>query len=261
MKALTTFVSAAVVAVTISAASMPAHAAVFAQFQPLTNAADYKWVRNGAGGSFFTITSNSDTSAQAVNIAFQYLAPAYAAGITPTPFAALSATLNVHATAANVAANVATEGDAGTWTQPGLVGGFEILYTGPDQTLNGFHLVAGENLLSGTFSNAWIQGAGGSGSTNVTIGNGGSASYTSDIVGFANVIAGSQEFAFNLLSTTPSFGAAAGQGLTSFRSNGGGNFAANGIPEPATWALMIMGFGGVGALLRSNRRRQVTATA
>lgn len=29
------------------------------------------------------------------------------------------------------------------------------------------------------------------------------------------------------------------------------------VPEPATWGLMIMGFGGVGALLR-NRRRQVT---
>jgi hypothetical protein len=259
MKTLTTFVSAAAVAVAISAASMPAHAAVFAQFQPMTNSNDYKWVRNGAGGSFFTINSSSDTSAQAVAIAFQFLAPAYAAGITPTPFTALSATLNVHGTSANVAANAATEGDAATWTQPGLTGGFEILYTGPDQTLNGFHLVAGENLLSGTFTNAWIQGAGGSGSTNVTIGNGGSASYTSDIVGFANTIPGSQEFAFNLLGTTSPFHASAGKGLDSFRANGGGNFSADGVPEPASWALMILGFGGVGAMVR--RRRTSAALA
>jgi len=33
-----------------------------------------------------------------------------------------------------------------------------------------------------------------------------------------------------------------------------------GVPEPATWALMIVGFGGVGASLRA-RRRTVAATA
>lgn len=28
------------------------------------------------------------------------------------------------------------------------------------------------------------------------------------------------------------------------------------VPEPATWAMMLVGFGGLGAVLRSNRRRQ-----
>jgi hypothetical protein len=32
-----------------------------------------------------------------------------------------------------------------------------------------------------------------------------------------------------------------------------------GIPEPTTWALMIMGFGGAGALLRNQRRKLATA--
>jgi hypothetical protein len=33
-----------------------------------------------------------------------------------------------------------------------------------------------------------------------------------------------------------------------------------GVPEPATWAMMLMGFGGLGAMLR-NRRRQAVVTA
>ena len=35
--------------------------------------------------------------------------------------------------------------------------------------------------------------------------------------------------------------------------------AGNAIPEPGTWALMIGGFGGAGAMLRRNRRQAVAA--
>ena len=34
-----------------------------------------------------------------------------------------------------------------------------------------------------------------------------------------------------------------------------------GTPEPATWAMMLMGFGGLGAALRMSRRRQAAAAA
>jgi len=34
---------------------------------------------------------------------------------------------------------------------------------------------------------------------------------------------------------------------------------ATGVPEPATWAMMIIGFGGVGTMVRSARRRQMLA--
>ncbi|MBS0360448.1 MAG: PEPxxWA-CTERM sorting domain-containing protein [Proteobacteria bacterium] len=36
---------------------------------------------------------------------------------------------------------------------------------------------------------------------------------------------------------------------------------AGSVPEPATWALMIMGFGGAGALVRNRRRQAVAAAA
>lgn len=37
--------------------------------------------------------------------------------------------------------------------------------------------------------------------------------------------------------------------------------SAGGVPEPATWAMMLMGFGGLGAVLRHRRARQVAVTA
>jgi len=36
---------------------------------------------------------------------------------------------------------------------------------------------------------------------------------------------------------------------------------AGGVPEPMSWALMILGFGGAGAVLRGQRRRQAAAAA
>ncbi len=39
------------------------------------------------------------------------------------------------------------------------------------------------------------------------------------------------------------------------------NIRITAVPEPATWGLMIVGFGAIGASIRSTRRRQFAATA
>ena len=46
--------------------------------------------------------------------------------------------------------------------------------------------------------------------------------------------------------------------------NAGGSLTTNaigGVPEPATWTMMLVGFCGLGSMLRSGRRRQVSLAA
>src|SRR4051812_23389398 len=79
MKALTSFASAAVLAATLAVAAAPAHASVFAQFTPLTNDSDYKWIKNNTGGEFISTGNSSDTTATAVSTSFSFIDPTYAA--------------------------------------------------------------------------------------------------------------------------------------------------------------------------------------
>lgn len=47
--------------------------------------------------------------------------------------------------------------------------------------------------------------------------------------------------------------------LDNLQSTSGGGFIGNGVgnvPEPGTWAMMLLGFGGLGVMLRISRRRQ-----
>jgi hypothetical protein len=59
-------------------------------------------------------------------------------------------------------------------------------------------------------------------------------------------------------STNPTCNSTIGAVATGFATNGTGRVP---IPEPATWAMMVIGFGGLGAVLRSKRRRQRLAIA
>jgi hypothetical protein len=267
MKALTAFASAAALALTVAATAAPAHSAVFAQFTPDNRAMDFRWIKSGGvgatagtGGHLFTITpaTQSATTAQGVATHFSFLDPALAT------LAFLPATFTLDATISNALAHAVTQSGP-QWTETNLDGHFSFIYSGATTNIatpsGNVHLVHGvTNLLSGVFTDAFIQGAGGSGSINETSITGGTLTFTSGVEHFTNLIPGSEAYAFNLLAVSPAFGALSHKALNSFRANGGGNFSMlQAVPEPATWGLMIVGFGGLGVMAR--RRRASTASA
>ncbi|THD64629.1 PEPxxWA-CTERM sorting domain-containing protein [Phenylobacterium sp.] len=71
-----------------------------------------------------------------------------------------------------------------------------------------------------------------------------------------NVVLNPQQFGISLWPV-------AGSGFSAFSEfvPGNGTFAVGGVPEPATWGLMILGFGGLGVTLRSRRRMVASAAA
>jgi len=262
MKLLATLASASALTLAVVSLSTSAQAAVEAQFTPDTNANDYAWIKSagGTGGELRTVGTNGPTvgCTDCVATHFSFLDP------TLSALAFIPTTFQLDANAAE--GNPATVNSAGVWTQTSIDGGFHFTYfdphfaVGTTQTFGSHSLVNGiTNLLSGVFTGAYIQGAGGSGSANVTIANGGHLVLSSDELTFAHIDTATEEFALNLLGATPNFGARPGQALTSFAANGGGNFSAEPIPETATWALLIVGFGGMGAVLRSRRRLALAA--
>jgi hypothetical protein len=146
----------------------------------------------------------------------------------------------------------------------GLDGSFSYTYDGPDigYTLGGSSRVlhTGATLLSGSFLNGWIQGTGSSGSADASTESPYVTASVSNVV--SDVIDFHAPFAFDFsfaLSGANLNTPVLGKSYSNFNAGSSGAFAAATVPEPATWALMIMGFGGAGAMLRSQRRKALAA--
>ena len=139
------------------------------------------------------------------------------------------------------------EGD-GTFRQTGMGGTFEF------RTAAGG---GGDLLLRGVFSGAWLTGKDDAGSF-MSVLNGGTLELSSDVTNLAGIFDDSASFSFS--GVTPGFGDLNGDdALDGFAATGFSATFSGAVPEPGTWALMILGFGGAGAMLR--RRRTMLATA
>jgi hypothetical protein len=145
-------------------------------------------------------------------------------------------------TAATDSGNLLLAG--GNFTEQELGGYFEFRTTDISHTL----------LLRGDFSHYWLQGTVGStGSGNVTS-SVGKANFTSDVTDLSFVK--DDNFQFGFSQVHPKFAVTDGT-LQNFKGNNLTGSFGGVVPEPGTWALMIMGFGGAGAMLR--RRKMAVA--
>lgn len=130
---------------------------------------------------------------------------------------------------------------------------FAITYTGltPLVTADGTYL-PGANILSGTgIAGRMLEGTYATGPY-FDFANGRDAAFSSDFATFARHPVNT----FGLLAVSPtSFSAEQGESLGSFTSSGGKFVFAATAPEPATWAMMIIGFGLAGSGLRAHRNR------
>jgi hypothetical protein len=252
MKALTTLISAAALATSVAAVSLPAHAgdllglASETKATPTGNNFTYTHTGDTAGEFGTTVSPGGAYGATTVKFNFD-------SGLGVDDFQNLAANFTLFATGTGAAEPPPLPGL--TYTQTGLNGTFSFVYEGPTQVIDGFTLDAGDNLLSGSFSNAWIQGIGTGGSFTDEPTNGGVVfNVTSKFIGLSTIQGG--DFSFDLTNAT-GIGASAGKALNTFSASSSGTLDIT-VPEPSTWALMILGFGGMGALLR---RRRVVALA
>jgi hypothetical protein len=253
MKALTKVIAVAAAAGSLAALTAPAHAAtVFASTETLAAGSNFTWMNSGPGnsGSGGTLHGFGRTF-----FSLENLTPALdALQFVPVTFSLTATAVNEPATFAGPPTDL--------WSQPGINGNFSYTYTGSTGLVDGILLTHNEVLLSGVFTGAIMSGNNGSGSLNLSHGNGGVLTYASGIAGVLPPPGSEAEFAYNLLNVTPPFSSGGGlDALASFKGKGDGEFDfANSVPEPATWALMIIGFGGCGVMLR-DRRRAAMATA
>lgn len=123
---------------------------------------------------------------------------------------------------------------------------------------------AGSNLLTAVFTNAELSVnynslTGGLADDTLS----GTVTYSSDFLNFGNTVA--DDFSISLSGLNPPFTSPQSQ-LPPFLaspvgifSNDPGPTSTSGVPEPATWAMMLVGFGAIGLGLRGKSRQSLPA--
>ena len=246
----------AAAATVIQLAATPANAVV-TSFATFTAAGEpnLRWVNSdgaantGSGGSFFSIVNPSDTGAASTLVNFSFINIGIAGDVTN-----VSALLTLNASAPT--GNPATP--LGPFTEQGGIGGtFSFTTTSAIfvPSLSTF-FAAGSNLLSGTFGGASILTLGGIGGFSAATSGGDTLGFVSDFLDFGATTDRSMDV--SLGGVSPGFSSLSGAALSGFTATGRGTFsydapALTPVPEPATWGLMILGFGVLGARLRRRR--------
>jgi hypothetical protein len=244
-------VAVGAMAATMSLASV-AEAATFAAFTTGGKARNVRWENKSGSsdGDFYSTDAAGNKSSVQVN--FKFLAGGAPAGLAAA-VQLVPADFNLDSFETGNPVN----NTGGVLTQPGIQGHFSFTYVGiPDIVVGLTHYSTGANLLSGVFQLGEIQGRSGSsaGGFMGATASGSIISMTSDFMSFAGSL--QRDFSISMTSISPVLDAAAGKALRSFRASAGGAFStASAVPEPSTWAVMIVGAAMVGAASRRRRAR------
>jgi len=239
---------------------------VFADFVQIGTASTLRFASTTgtAGGSFSTLGDENVASAEIANVRFSFLREGLASAFTAVP---------AHFSLAATTGDGASSFDAGSFSflfQPGVTGHFAFTSVEPI-TYRGTAYLPGTDLLRGDFSNALISGAAGGSTGSFASLAGGSLVYSSPFLGFAPDGANDFQIALGAIADRLAIATGGAPGdpapaLRQFRAAGAGSFtgdtllAGGGVPEPANWGLIIIGFAMVGvAARRRDSWRSVTA--
>ncbi|MBI1198434.1 MAG: PEP-CTERM sorting domain-containing protein [Phenylobacterium sp.] len=129
--------------------------------------------------------------------------------------------------------------------------------TGLDGEFTFWNAAHDTKLLHGVFTGLWLTGLPGGETGNITD-QLGQVILDSDIVDLSYLTHFNASFTFSNVHPIFSLGQN-GDELQSFDADSLAGTFGGSVPEPGTWALMILGFGGAGAMLRSRRQLSVTA--
>jgi hypothetical protein len=276
-----TIFASAILAVGIVAAASPAAAVVttFASFNAVSVGNLY-YVNNGTGGSTSTYRSNGTGGTISTTNSHSSVRPSLAVpGAVDTSFSFLNSlspfVSNVPAKFTLLASvtNSPALTVSGFKLQQNLAGSFSFISENAI-TIGSVTHAAGSNLLSGTFNLGTIFGAAGgtSGSMSSSVNSGSMITYTSDFLDFTNTT--SRDLSLSLTSivslvsnVNQGLNNASGKALRSFRATSTGSFSSDpaplviGVPEPQSWAMLVIGFGliGVSARRRARATRSVAA--
>lgn len=273
--------AAALLAGSVLAASAPASAitTAFANFNTLTSASNIYW-KNGntnntsTSGQVYTISSGTSTTPGTTIVSFNFLVGGLPQSVR-AEFTLFGTTTNTAAQTVGVC-----PGPTCFLIQANITGAFSFTAkaaSGGSQTIGAYTIPDGTNLLSATnYTGALIAGVRGGSSAAFTGTDpvGGSITYVSDAMfglDYSNTTA--RDFSITLGSigqtsgtqvgfNAKAYNAAPTAALTTFRASANGTFGSEpspSVPEPATWALFVAGFGMVGFQVR--RRRQQASVA
>jgi hypothetical protein len=265
----------------------PAQAVIttFASFNA-ASAGNVVWVNDGTGGNSVTYRNNGTGGTIFTTGSGQAVRPASSVpGGVAVSFSFLNSlnsfisNLPAIFTLSATAVNSPVETAFGFKFQENIAGSFSFL-SDADVTIEGVTYGVGSNLLSGNFGLGTIAGQAGatSGALTSSVDGGGTIAYTSDFLNFASTtnrdlslsltsivsLVNSVNRGLNNSSTT----GVGPNALRSFRATATGSFssdaapivtAISAIPEPQSWAMLVIGFGMIGVGYRRHNSAAAAA--